>query len=1208
LAFSIKSNTQISGNRLPPDFVRDAWEQLFSPTFKENHDYLGLITVPVGPRLKEAVFELLGLARQQDPSSLAAQIDLRKRTNDIIRKLFRSAECPKDLATKHDVEEGSAGRLLRRLIWLPLDFEDENSVNRVRAIEICQRQLHSGSADEALALWVRLKEISVRLRRFGGDIDLGQLVDKLRGRFLLRDFPDYTAYWERLAEDTKGALSRVRSTIGGAVTLPRLAEHQEVKQAFLEARAVVLLGASGFGKSVIAKEQAKRSLEEGPALWLDADRLHARTFAEWRSHLGLDHALGEVVRTTPAANALLVLDGLDRLYDETDFATTAELIRVARLGDETSPWRVLITCTPEEWDRARDKLASHEGLPPQRKTVIVGPPVADELAAIWSKFPQLRPLRTRYHLTPILFRPKILDLLASHITTSDNLAIVSESDLARLFWNREVAHGPHAASRAEAARKFAQHLADMLIPDVSLSALAMAVGMTSGIDDLIEGRVLRRAEDRVSFDHDLYADWVRARQLSDMDETGQLPDFLTPRLNSPVWHRALRLYGVQLLEQSHDLAPWTSTFMAVGKISAPEGTLAQDILLESTAFASASDADLFRKALWPLLAEHDGRLLERLLKRLRHTATMPNPAIVEAVVRQAPELEIYAAAGARVPYPFYWFGILTLLHERREEIPARVRGLVAHAAELWLRSTEQDWPFRKEAAALSITLGEITLKEKEEHDRLFDDREADQQVYRAVLASGHEEPEAVTQIVLEASGRRHRRHSPPSLSEEEIAVLSLDDSYGPLPDPWPHGPAFRVDGALQKAILESNALQPLTAVLPEVAREVVLALLITEPERWSLYNDDPQELALECPSWKPPFYIQGPFRFFLVTAEAEAVSAILQLVDHATDRWVESRTRYLAWEQESSPSELETPVVSIQVEGKRHNYIGNSRVFLWSAQGPDSGGVIETALTALEKHLYDRVDAGDDVTPLVLRLLTESRSLAIVGLLSIFGRRHPRYLRGPLRGLLVSPYIQKWTMEDSIATGWQMNLLLALSSVPKMLQEEYRTWRKMPHRKTNLHDLALFWFRNDLSLRPFFNEARKDLQAGLQLGGPYEGWGLVENLVAQLDPSNYSALKDEDGKTYVQYLPPDQLRQQHTESETDSETRMLLMMLPFQCRQLLDGNEPVQSETLDRLWTSAQQISELDLSSSDVSLNRLAVGSGDGRAKAALRMTPSSRC
>jgi|GEM_PF-5446441 len=345
LAFSIKSNAQVSENGFPLDFVRDAWEQLLntsSPAFEESRDYLGLITVPVDPRLKKAVFELLGLARQQDPISLAAQVDLPDRTNDNIRKLFRSAECPRDLAPKNDLETVGAGRLLRCVICLPL--------------------------------------------------------------------------------------------------------------------------------------------------------------------------------------------------------------------------------------------------------------------------------ATRHHLAPILLRPKILDLLATRATPSDDLGTLGESDLARWFWDREVVYGPHAALRAEAARKLAQHLADKLVADVSLSALGTAVGMTglSGIDELAEDRVLRRAEGRVAFDHDLYADWVRARQLADVTEVGQLTDFLAPRLSSPVWHRALRLYGLQLLEQTDDLAQWSSTFKTAGSISAPVGTLAQDILLESTAFASASGASLFRNDLWPLLIKHDGRLLDEV--------------------------------------------------------------------------------------------------------------------------------------------------------------------------------------------------------------------------------------------------------------------------------------------------------------------------------------------------------------------------------------------------------------------------------------------------------------------------------------------------------------------------------------------------------------------------------------------------------------------
>jgi hypothetical protein len=1191
LAFSVKSNTQISKSGFPSDFVRDAWEQLLhdsSPVFEARRDYLGLITVPAESGLKKAVFELLGFARSQSPSSLASQAGLPNRTNDTIRKLLRSAECPEDLATKHGVEKGSAGRLLRHILWVPLDFEDQSSVHRIQALQICQNLLRSGASDEAEALWLKIKEVADRLRRFGGGIDLGRLVDALRGHFELRDFPDHVADWERLSENTVSALRRVRSTIGGAVTLLRLPEHEEVDQAFVEHRAVLLLGASGSGKSVIAKEQAERAAAQGRALWLDSDRIRARTFTEWRAHLDLGHALGEIVRTTPAADALLVLDALDRLYNTAEFATVAEFVRAVRLDDESSPWRVLITCTPEAWNRVRGELVSHGSLPAALGMVTIGPPAGDELMAVWSTFPQLRALQARHHLAPVLFRPKVLDLLATRATAGDNLATVGESDLALWFWDREVAYGPHAALRAGAAREFARHLADKLVPDVSLSALAMAVGAANvpGIDELTEGRVFRRAEGRVAFDHDLYGDWVRVRHLEDVDKDGKLTEFLAPRLTSPVWHRALRLYGIHLLEKSKDLKPWISAFEAAGTFPAPAGVLAQDILLESTAFASANGTGLFRDGLWPLLAKGRGHLLERLLKRLFHTATIPNPAMVEAIVRQDPKLAIHAAAWARLPYPYDWFGILSLLHAHREEVPSRIRDLAARVADLWLRATSTQWPLRKEAAALAVTLGEAGLRDREERDCLFLDEEEDQQVYRAILASGHEEPEAVTQIVLEAAGRRVRRYKPPPPSEERLAELhekrrnhagwSFGWHSGPLPEPWPHGPACRVDGALQKVVFESDALQPLAKALPEVAREALLALLIEEPKHRRFDEDSlDAPFALEWPSWHPPFYTRGSFRSFLAAAETEAVTAILQLIGHATDRWVETGARYRARKRGCSPGEIETPVVPIQVEGKERDYIGNERVFGWSQQSPDHGGVLGSALAALEKHLYDRVDAGEDVTPLVQRLLAESRSLSIVGLLSVFGRRHPQYLHGPLRGLLVSPHALQWTLLGNATSGWELPLLPWFALVPEPLRVEYRAWHEMPHRKRKLRDLSIFLFLQDLELRPFFEDARKGLQAGLNPGGPYEGWALVEGLVAQLDPANYTEIAGDDGKAYIQYIPPENLLQSPTESEEALQTELHLMAVPLQCRQLLDKAEPVSMEIAQELWASAQRINTL---------------------------------
>lgn len=667
-----------------------------------------------------------------------------------------------------------------------------------------------------------------------------------------------------------------------------------------------------------------------------------------------------------------------------------------------------------------------------------------------------------------------------------------------------------------------------------------------------------------------------------MDEAGHLSAFLAPRLSSPIWHRALRLYGIHLLEQSDNLTKWSLVLATAGSIPSPIGTLAQDILLESTAFSSASGTSLLRNGLWPLLAEHGGRLLVRLLNRLFHTATFPNPTVVEAIVQQAPEFEIHASAGARLPYPPYWFGILALLHAHREEVPARARGLAARVADLWLRSTDQGWAFRREAAELAVALAENMLREKEECDRFFSDGEIDQQIYRALLAAGYEQPEAIAQIALEASGRRQQRFSPPPLSEEELTSLRanrpkfpslvLGGAYEPLPAPWPHGPEFRVDGALQKVVLGSDALRPLADALPELAREVLLALLIAEPRLRSFDGDlGGARFELEWPQWYPIFYTQGPFRYFLAVAETEAVTAILQLIDHATDRWVESTRRYLARNEECSPTQVETPTISIEVDDKKVDFIGDADVFSWCQHGADSGGVIGSSLAALEKYLYDRVDSDADVTPLVLRLLRESRSLAIVGLLSVFGRRHFYYLRGPLRGLLVSPYLLQWTLMGSNHIMWE----LSLSDVPKPLREEYRAWHEMHHRKTSLHGIAQFLFVNDLSLRPFFEKAREELRAGLQPGGPYQHWPLVESLVSLLDPSNYSELEHEDGTAYSQYSPPEELLKKYA-NEEGRETRALLMTLPLECRRLLDDPEPVLSQKLDELWAAAQRISQLE--------------------------------
>ena len=99
---------------------------------------------------------------------------------------------------------------------------------------------------------------------------------------------------------------------------------------------------------------------------------------------------------------------------------------------------------------------------------------------------------------------------------------------------------------------------------------------------------------------------------------------------------------------------------------------------------------------------------------------------------------------------------------------------------------------------------------------------------------------------------------------------------------------------------------------------------------------------------------------------------------------------------------------------------------------------------ALEKHLYGRIDAEEDVSDAVERLLTESDSLAIIGLLTTVGRYDPTLFRGPLRVFLTSPELLMWTRMGTRDEGWQMSLggLFGRSLLPEPWHEDYRAWHQ----------------------------------------------------------------------------------------------------------------------------------------------------------------------
>ena len=207
--------------------------------------------------------------------------------------------------------------------------------------------------------------------------------------------------------------------------------------------------------------------------------------------------------------------------------------------------------------------------------------------------------------------------------------------------------------------------------------------------------------DRIAFAHDLYGDWARLRVL--LNQRGDLPKFLRDRHESPLWHRALRLLGIHLLEHSGGVAEWKSVLTS---FTTDEMGVAHDVLLEAPLFAV--NARKLLDAVMPDLIANDGKLLRRLLTRFLAFATVPDLQMV--AFAHAIGMDANAArATYRVPHWPYWVDVLAFLHAHRDAVLGAAPSELARIVEMWLSFVPKQGIRRSEAAELAVMLGRHAL-------------------------------------------------------------------------------------------------------------------------------------------------------------------------------------------------------------------------------------------------------------------------------------------------------------------------------------------------------------------------------------------------------------------------------------------------------------------------------------------------------------------
>ena len=771
----------------------------------------------------------------------------------------------------------------------------------------------------------------------------------------------------------------------------------------------------------------------------------------------------------------------------------------------------------------------------------------------------------------------MLDVLLSG-QLAENRVMASEADLVEWWWEQQVRRSQRIAAEERVARQLAIQMADDLCTELSPDAVTGAEGPT---DMLLKNRVLRRTNDgRLRFDHDLLADWSRVMHLRSLGDGAVA--FMRTHAQNPPWLRAIRLLSQHLLERITDLERWrhvvSECTSAVKEHDEPSAENLQvlDAWLEGVAFCANSNQAL--ASIKDDLFSSDGKLLRRLVRRLLHVGTFPDPVIQENWRQRDAKTAEAAATFFRLPQPALWVPVLQFLVNHSEQATEYLPVELAEIGVMWARWEDylkRPWPV---LADLILFNAEKELRHEvaggyrssRRARSLLGGNDSRISIYTAALHAGSQNPDRAAKLALKAAGRA-------PWDENDIGdkadIEWHGQWYGPprhhpiptrryvtasLPPSWPDGPTRRTSHDFAHAWLESGAAPAVFQNRPEMACEATLGFLLAWPKRgnaqggFDIGSKHQGFSSSGTHSLYPPFWAKGPFLMFLRHNWQPALDLITRLINFATDRYSD----WWPYEPGVSVTEFATPYGAV-------SWKGTQQVYAWHRFHMNTVEVVTCALMALEKWLDECISAGKPIADPVRHLYHKGRSLAFAGVLISIGKRHPKLFLDELKPLL---FVREFYMFD-LSASRESGVSDFWGHDSRIINEWRHEWNLLPGRKTWLLNECCEWYLT----KPEFGAVLEEVSAAWRKRAEEYPAGSEDRLILLRWASNFdrSVWKESltpDGKKVWTQQRPSELR--NLEMEKEQARRQTLMALPMRCQDALEKRQMLDDRQAQSIWST----------------------------------------
>nr|WP_299781113.1 ABC transporter ATP-binding protein [uncultured Roseobacter sp.] len=336
----------MSRNGLPKDFVELAWKQWSNGDglMQRNTDCLGLVTRGRHPAFDPVWADITNWAKSSDEELALSRI----RATSIHSSIFDSIKSPNGSAVATDHE---TLRLVQRITVVPLDFQLDHSSSEAEAVSRCRQLIQSGTQQEAEDVWKALVQIAEETRVGTGTIAIGEVWNKFRLSYDLKDLPNFESSWDSLRALSRDSQAGIQSELPSGLSLPRSVAKDALRDLLATHRVTVVVGDSGTGKSALVKSTLDEKFPTASQIWLGPEHVKALTSEVGRRKMGVVHDLASVLTAARSRANVLVLDAIEKL-DLDALSRANKLIGELLNQAEREPrdfWRIVVVCQTEAW-------------------------------------------------------------------------------------------------------------------------------------------------------------------------------------------------------------------------------------------------------------------------------------------------------------------------------------------------------------------------------------------------------------------------------------------------------------------------------------------------------------------------------------------------------------------------------------------------------------------------------------------------------------------------------------------------------------------------------------------------------------------------------------------------------------------------------------------------------------------------------------------